>query len=130
VASLYFDADIKPAFRHLLRPFGHDVLTTQDLHQIHATDAEQLVTATQLGRTLVTHNGKDFRTLCRAWPIWRRTWGLDPADQAGVIATPQQTLLPYDQAANQIERLLDRQRDLRNQVWFFDLRVGDWVRQV
>ena len=75
MAGLYFDAGVQPSFRVLLEERGHDVLTTQELGQIAALDAEQLVTATQLDRILVTHNGKDFRTLCQAWPTWRRALG-------------------------------------------------------
>ena len=129
MADLYFDADVRPAFRLLLEERGHNVVTSQELGQIAALDAEQLVTATQLDRILVTHNGKDFRMLCEAWPRWRRVWCLEPAEHAGVIAIPQQTLLPYPQAARQIDRLLEQHGRVRNELWFFDLRVGDWVRQ-
>jgi len=129
MASLYFDADIKPTFRLLLEPRGHDVLTTQERGHIAALDAAQLVTATQLGRVLITHNGKDFRTLCQAWSLWRQGWGLDPTEHAGVIAIPQQTLLPYTQAAAAVGRLLG-ERHIWNELWYFDLRIGDWIRQV
>jgi hypothetical protein len=50
VADLYLDADIKPGYRLLLRMRRHDVMTTQVLDQIAASDAEQLITATNLGR--------------------------------------------------------------------------------
>ena len=130
MADLYFDADVRPSFRLLLEDRGHDVITTQELGRLPAPDAEQLVTATQLGRILVTHNGKDFRTLCQAWPTWRRVWGLEPAEHAGVIAIPQQTLLPLPQAARHVGRLLAQRGRVWNEVWFFDLRVGDWARQV
>ena len=78
----------------------------------------------------MTHNGKDFRTLCQAWPVWRRVWGLAPIDHAGVIAIPQQTLVPYRDASRQIDRLLKTHEHLRNEFWFFDPRIAGWVRQV
>lgn len=121
---------MKPTFRRLVTSLGHEVVTTQELGQTAATDAEQLVTATGLGRILVTHNGKDYRTLCQAWHVWRRLRQLDPADHAGVVATPQQTLLSCEEAARHIDRLLVRQQDIRSQLWYFDLRAADWVRQV
>lgn len=130
MADLYFDADIRPNFRFLLEACAHTVLTSQELGQTAAHDGAQLMTATKLGRIVITHNGKDFRTLCQAWPFWRQAWGLEPAEHAGVIAIPQQTLLPYPEAARQIDRLLAQHPRAWNQLWFFDLRVGDWVRQV
>lgn len=130
MAELYLDADVRPSFRLLLEVRGHDVLATQELDQVAALDAEQLLTATQLDRILVTHNGKDFRTLCQAWPTWRRVWGLDLAEHAGVIAIPQQTLPPYPQAARQIDHLLKQHDRVWNGLWFFDLRGGGWLRQV
>lgn len=130
MADFYFDADVTPAFRLLLADHGHDVLTTQELGQVTALDAEQLLTATELGRVLVTHNGKDFRTLCQAWPTWRRTWGLAPTNHAGVIAIPQQTLLPCPQAARRIDRLVRARQPLWGALWFFDLTIGDWDQQV
>jgi hypothetical protein len=130
VADLYFDADVTPAFCLLLTDRGHDVLTTQAVGRIAAVDGEQLLTATERDRVLVTHNGKDFRTPCQAWPIWRRAWALDPAEHAGVIAIPQQTLLPYGQAAREIDRLVREHKRIWNGVWFFDVRIVGWVRQV
>ena len=72
MADLYLDADIKPGYLLLLRMRWHDVVSTQELNQLAASDAEQLITATNLSRILVTHNGKDFRNLCQAWRVWRR----------------------------------------------------------
>jgi hypothetical protein len=86
--------------------------------------------ASNLEASLVTHNGKDFRTLCQAWPYWREIWGLEPVAHAGVIAIPQQTFLPYLDAAHQIDRLLRPHGRLWNQLWYFDLKVGDWVQQI
>lgn len=130
MADLYFDAEVRPSFRLLLEERGHDVVTTHEFDQRAAVDAEQLVTATQRGRILVTHNGKDFRTLCQAWPRWRRVWGPDPAEHAGVLAIPQPSLLPHPRAARHIDRFLAQRERIWNELWFFDLRVGDWVRQV
>ncbi len=130
MANLYLDADVRPTFRFLLEERGHTVLTSQELGAAAAFDAEQLMTATRLDRIVVTHNGKDFRTLCHAWPFWRRMWGLDPVEHAGVIAVPQQTLLSYPEAAHQIDRLLESHERIWNQLWFFDLRRDDWVKQI
>lgn len=70
MASLYLDADVKPAFQLHLQMRWHDVVVTRDLGALNATDAEQLLTATDQRRILITHNGKDFRTLCQEWRVW------------------------------------------------------------
>jgi hypothetical protein len=129
VATFYLDADVQPTFRVPLERSGHKVLKAHDFDLGGAIDALHLVMASNLEAILVTHNGKDFRTLCQAWPYWRETWGLEPADHAGVIAIPQQTHLPYPQAAFQINRLLISRGRVWNQLWYFDLKAGDWVQQ-
>ena len=130
MVNFSFDADVRPSFRFLLEERGHAVVTAQELGMSSAQDAEVLVVATELDRVVITHNGKDFRTLCQAWPLWRRRWGLPPAKHAGVVAIPQQTLLPYPAAADEIDQSLPRHLPVWNELWFFDLRSGDWVRQV
>ncbi|HUG60980.1 MAG TPA: DUF5615 family PIN-like protein [Methylomirabilota bacterium] len=130
MAALYLDADIMPDFGQTLLARRHDVLTARDHGTLTVTDAEQLLEATRLRRILVTHNGKDFRTLCQAWPIWRRDWGLVVAAHAGVIAVPQQSRLPYPDAAAHIDRLLASRQPLWNELWYFDLHEGDWVQQI
>ena len=130
MADLYLDADIKPGYPLMLKMRWHDVITSHELGQLAATDAEQLVTATNLNRILVTHNGKDFRTLCQAWRIWRRVWGLPPAEHAGVIAIPQPISLPISDGARHIDRLLERRRQLTNELWYFDAHGSEWIQQV
>lgn len=49
-----------------LRAYGHDVVTVMDLDQRGRSDAEQLATATEAGRILVTFNRADFHALHRA----------------------------------------------------------------
>ena len=130
MARLYLDADVQPSFRILLERSGHTVSRAGDFDLGGAIDALQLVVATAQDSLLVTHNGKDFRTLCQAWPYWRAVWGLEPTDHAGVVAIPQQTHLPYPVAASRIDSLLGAQGSIWNQLWFFDHRSEKWVRQV
>ena len=130
VVTLYLDADVMPDFGQTLRLRRHDALTARDHGLLGATDAEQLLEATALNRILITHSGKDFRTLCQAWPVWRRAWGLAVLAHAGVIAIPQQTRLPYPDAAEHIDRLLANRHPLWNELWYSDLQMGDWVRQI
>lgn len=130
MADLYFDADVTPSFRLLLESRSHTVLTAQELGAAAALDAEQLVTATQLGRIIITHNGKDFRTLCFAWSVWRRVWAIEPAEHTGVIAIPQRTLRPYPEAARHIHPLLTNTDHLGGQLWYYDIRIRGWVRQI
>lgn len=130
MATVYLDADVMPDFGQTLLLRRHDVLTAREHGLLGGTDGEQRIEATRLDRVLITHSGKDFRTLCQAWPIRRRAWGLEPLAHAGVIAIPQQTRLPYPDAADHIDRLLASRPPPWNEVWYFDLQAGDWVRQI
>jgi hypothetical protein len=130
VAALYFDADIQPDFSGLLKADNHEVVTARDLQTTALTDAEHLADATSRGYIIVTHNGNDFRNLCTAWRVWRRLWDLGEVPHAGVIAIPQRTRLSYTRAANEIGMLLMREPSIWNQVWYFDLAVDGWVRQL
>jgi len=67
VADFYLDADIKLDLAHLLRQRRHDVVTAHEAGRRRAGDEEQLVYAAEHGRILVSHNGKDYELLQRAW---------------------------------------------------------------
>ncbi|MBC8116867.1 MAG: DUF5615 family PIN-like protein [Candidatus Saccharimonas sp.] len=61
---LYVDEDAgEDAVVRGLRARGIDVVTTAEVHQLGATDAEQLATAINLRRTIYTFNVGDFAQL-------------------------------------------------------------------
>jgi hypothetical protein len=97
-------------------------VTARDLPTTALSDAEHLAEATSRGSIIVTHNGNDFRNLCTAWRVWRRLW--EPGE------VPQRTRLSYTRAANEIGTLLMREPNMWNQIWYFDLAVDGWVRQL
>jgi len=130
MASLYVDAGVQPEFAGLPRADDHEVVTARELRAHSLSDAEHLAEATMRRFLIVTHNGNDFKNLCVAWRVWRRLWHLEDMPHAGVIAIPQRTRLPYARAAAEIGALLIRESTIWNQLWYFDLTVDRWVRQV
>lgn len=63
-ALLYVDEDAgEDAVVKGLRARGIDLVTTAEVHQLGATDAEQLTTAICLRRTIYTFNVRDFAQL-------------------------------------------------------------------
>jgi hypothetical protein len=51
-------------------------------------DDEQLLVASQLGYTFLTHNESDFILLHDAWHRWSAAWGIE-AGHGGIIIVPQ-----------------------------------------
>lgn len=130
MAALYLDADIGPTLCRLLLDRSHDVLTAADVDMRLADDADHLAYATESDRVLVTHNGKDYFTLCKGWHAWRRRWGLTHLPHAGVISIPQHPYVPNLQSTDNIERLLASSAPLWNGLWFYDRQVADWVQRI
>ena len=83
MARLYLDSDVSVRLAPLLRAAGHDTATTEELGQRRATDDKQLLTAVQEGRTVVTHNRKDFLLLHDAWRRWPTALGTQFPPHAG-----------------------------------------------
>jgi uncharacterized protein with PIN domain len=57
---LYLDEDIMPLFARLLRARGHDVVSAHEVGATALGDEDQLERASELGRTILTWNYKDF----------------------------------------------------------------------
>jgi hypothetical protein len=60
---LYLDEDVPLALSHALLNRGVDVVTTQQSGNEGKSDPEQLLFATNSGRTIFTHNKMDFLLL-------------------------------------------------------------------
>src|SRR4051812_10884056 len=88
MAQFYADEDFPIGVSALLRAAGHDVLTTQQARRLRAWDADHLRFATDGGRTILTSNRKDFRTLHEAWLLWSRFWR-EPRSHAGILTFDQ-----------------------------------------
>jgi hypothetical protein len=94
VASFYLDHDVSIQLQLALEAFRHDVVTTRDLRDQRANDAEQLHTAARAGRVLVTHNRVDFALLHQAWCLWPA-----PLQHSGILVIPQQRWSATEAAA-------------------------------
>lgn len=58
--TLYLDEDVRPLLADILRTRGFDVVSAVSTHRIGLTDEEQLDTAIEQRRALLTHNIRDF----------------------------------------------------------------------
>lgn len=87
MVAYQFDHDMSRVVGERLRTQGYDVHLAIDLRLESATDARRLLTATNAGRGLVTHNGQHFEALRDAWHRWSDAWGV-PGLHAAILAVP------------------------------------------
>ena len=99
-----------------LRARGVDLLTTSEAHRIGATDAEQLVFAVELQRTLYSFNVGDFCRLHSQWLAQQRS-------HAGIVLAQQQQFSLGEQI-RRLARLIGAvsEEEMRNRLAF----LGDW----
>lgn len=82
-----------------MRERGYDAESARDLGRLRWTDVRVLTHASQVGQTVVTHNGRDFRMLHEAWINWRLRWSREAeretgrvvpmSGHAGIVIVPQ-----------------------------------------
>lgn len=89
MADLYLDSDVPVRVAQLLRAAGHDAVTAAEQGRRRATDDEQLLAAAQQGRTVVSHNRKDFVLLHDAWRRWPWAYGLTLPPHPGILIVNQ-----------------------------------------
>ena len=68
--SFYLDHDLDRRVPAALEAYGYSVVRTRELGLERAGDATQVLRASQDNRIFVTHNGRDFKLLQRAWRLW------------------------------------------------------------
>jgi len=61
--KVYLDEDLSPAIAELLRQYGIDATSAQEVGNVQLDDRAQLAYATQEGRAVVTSNVVDFLEL-------------------------------------------------------------------
>ncbi len=84
----YVDEDVPLSLAQALRNRGVDCLTTQEAANKGLSDAEQLAFSAEQGRTLVTHNKRDFILLHNAYvKSGEKHSGIVVADQLPVGLT-------------------------------------------
>src|SRR5439155_6703597 len=92
MASLYLDHGVAIAVTPPLLAAGHDVVIARRVVPRTAGDDLHLLTATHLGRILVTYDA-DFILLHNAWRRWSRDWGISRL-HTGILLTPQPPFAP------------------------------------
>lgn len=96
-----------------LRELGHDVLTAREAGCANQgiSDAEQLRSATALGRAILTHDRRHFRRLHRANPR-----------HAGIVAVSQSQHIAREAA--RLHELIEAQASLAGRFLCLDLPSG------
>lgn len=95
--GLYLDENVSGRLGEMLRTFGHDVFTTDDLGRKGSTDGDQFSFTAHAGRVFVTHDAGDFELLHEAWRRWSHDWGVtEGAVHAGILLLllPDPGILP------------------------------------
>lgn len=128
MASFYFDNDVADDLAELLRVRNHDVLTTREHGQSRATDDQQLLTATELGRILVSHNARDFILVHHAWRLWPRAFGVAWSQHPGIVVLPQPPTLSVDRAAIELDKFVRSGRRIGNALYHYRV-TGGWRRE-
>jgi predicted nuclease of predicted toxin-antitoxin system len=126
MADLFLDADIDAALVSLFEARGHSVQSTAQVSRLNATDIEQLLIATDLGRLLITHDKDDYLLRCRLWRALALRWGVSSETHAGVIIVPQAKQLPLPRIVSEIDGLIRSEPSLWGRVFRFDLKWG-WM---
>lgn len=113
MVRLYADEDVFAPLVEHLRQLGVDVLTTRDAGRANRglADEDQLRYATELGRSLLTHNRRHFRRLHRLQP-----------SHAGIVAVSQ--TLEFAREARRLRELLEPLGSLAGRFVCLDLPAG------
>jgi len=65
--TLHLDEDVHPKLASILRERGFDAITTADAGMLENSDPDQLEFASSQGRTLLTHNVRDYVQLAQLY---------------------------------------------------------------
>ena len=86
-----------------------------------ARDQRVLLASAQTGRTVVTHNRKDFRLLHDAWRDWSAAWGV-VAQHSGILIVAE---VPAPVLAEELDRFLAGGPTVENQLYEWG-RISGW----
>lgn len=131
MARLYLDENVAVRTIRLMAVYGHDAVWSRSVKPSGTSDHHHVATATLDNRVIVTHNGKHFLLLHRAWHEWFDTFGNPPlASHAGMIFVPQPPIISTDVAVELIAELLDDPRagTLANRFLSWTTRSG-WIEE-
>jgi hypothetical protein len=110
---LYLDEDaLQDALVQALRNAEVDVVTVAEVNRFSSTDEEQLIWATQQGRTIYSFNVGDFHYLHRLFLAQGR-------NHSGIILAPQQRYTIGEQCRGLLKLLKERSsEEIANQLVF------------
>lgn len=121
----YLDENMTERLGGSLRGIGHDVTSAIRLGHRRATDAQQLLIATELDRILISYNAKDFRLLQEAWLQWWSAWGVSEQPRhPGIIVVHNGKDAGPRAIATAIQQLIERERGLANRLFAWNPRFG------
>lgn len=98
---LYLDEMIPPHLARVLRQYGYDVVTAQEVGRLGKSDVEQLQYATIQGRAVLTFNIRDFTKLHQGWHEEGKPHG-------GIIVSPELEMRRFGELLRLCLRLLDQ----------------------
>jgi hypothetical protein len=101
-----------------LADLGHNARTARAHGASHARDYEQLRLATELQRTLITHNEQHFRELHSAWRLWLPHFDVDTR-HSGILVIPQPPRTGRIDIADEINALAEHRTEFANSMWLW-----------
>lgn len=106
--TLYLDADVDPELARQARQRGFDVVSAYEVGNGRLLDPDQLAYAAGQGRTILTHNARDFAPLFDEW------WSTGQSHY-GIIVSEQ---LPLGELLRRTLKLLNSvtAEEMRNNI--------------
>jgi hypothetical protein len=118
----YLDEDVSYDVVGGLRDVGYDLDSVKDAGNFGLTDARQLLWAVDRGRTVITHNRKDFRLLHEALALWATRWRTPNAlRHHGILVVPH---LPVLELVRMIDAFARRRDTIDNRLFLYDRQRG------
>ena len=128
MSAFYLDEDVDRAYIALFEAKRLTALTTAQARRLRAHDDVQLLTATDFGRILLTHNARDFLLLDRAWRSLAQRWQVDVSNHSSILVVPQTSKESFPQIVLEIDGLVRGQSAIRGRYVVLDLKWG-WTME-
>ncbi|MGH2532394.1 MAG: DUF5615 family PIN-like protein [Thermomicrobiales bacterium] len=123
----YLDEGVSYPLAGALRAVGYDAESVKDRSAFGWSDARQLSIAVDLGRTLITHNSKDYRLVHETLALWSRRWGVvGKTWHRGILIFPH---LSVPELVPLVEGFANEWDDIDNRLFEWDRRRG-WYEPV
>lgn len=115
MAAFLIDEDVAAEVASILRSYGHDAITVDALQRKGSKDDAVLWLAARSGRTVVTHNYRDFTMLHRAW----HRWGVHETHPGILIPRQHVTYRPLH-IAQKIQEFVELGHPTENELWVLE----------